>query len=67
MTFTEAVASTSSSIRLLPMIGALAGGATAITLAVLDAGAWAIIGQQIVTASVTDGPGLDPIAPGARA
>jgi O-antigen/teichoic acid export membrane protein len=40
-------------VEILPMIGALVGGAGAITLAVMDAGAWAIIGQQIIAAAVT--------------
>jgi O-antigen/teichoic acid export membrane protein len=40
-------------VELLPMLGALAGGIAGVTLAFMDAGAWAIIAQQLATALAT--------------
>lgn len=40
-------------VELLPLAGAVAGGATGVTVAVLGGGAWAIIGQQVVAVTVT--------------
>ena len=40
-------------IEVLPMLGAVAGGIAGVTLALMDAGAWAIISQQLATSAAT--------------
>jgi O-antigen/teichoic acid export membrane protein len=42
-------------LELLTMAGGLAGGGGAIVVATLDGGAWAIIAQQVITATVITG------------
>jgi O-antigen/teichoic acid export membrane protein len=40
-------------VEILPMLGALVGGAAGVALAVMDAGAWAIIGQWMIGTAAT--------------
>lgn len=40
-------------LETMTVLGALAGTAAAVVLAILDTGAWAVIGQQLATAAVT--------------